>query len=121
MAKRKAPNPFQGRWMIESMTDWDEDFLHAEVPAYIEFGKAGTGQFQFGYVRGDVDYALTEREGREAVELSWQGFDEMEPESGYGWAVVDGDRLTGMLAFEDGSESGFRARRAEGQPERKQK
>jgi len=121
MAKRKSPNPFQGRWMIESMTDWDTDFLHAEVQAYIELGPTGTGQFQFGYVRGDLDYAQTQRNGREAIELSWKGFDEMEPESGYGWAVVDGDKLTGVLAFEDGSESGFVARRAEGKPTQKAK
>ena len=121
MDKHKSPNPFQGRWMIESMTEWDEDFLHAEVQAYIELGPSGTGQFQFGYVRGDFDYALTQREGKEAIEISWEGFDEMDPESGYGWALFEGDKLTGVLAFEDGDESGFTARRAEQKSARKLK
>lgn len=36
----------------------------------------------------------------------------MDPESGYGWAVLEGDGLTGVLAFDDGDESGFTAQRA---------
>jgi hypothetical protein len=57
MAKSKArPDfPFAGRWHIVSMTEWDEDFIHAEVQGFIEFDDKNSGSFQFGYVSGDMD------------------------------------------------------------------
>jgi hypothetical protein len=45
----------------------------------------------------------------------------MDPESGYGWAAFEGERLTGSLAFDDGDESGFTAQRAEHKSVRKRK
>lgn len=32
-----AKSPFTGFWRIVSMSAWDEDYLHEEVQAYIEF------------------------------------------------------------------------------------
>ena len=34
MAKRRSKpvSPFLGRWHIVSMTEWDEDYIHEEVP-----------------------------------------------------------------------------------------
>lgn len=49
MAKYKAQTV--GRWRITSMEVWDQDFVDAEVPGYIEFKDNGLGDFQFGYVR----------------------------------------------------------------------
>ena len=37
MAKRKPKSPIEGRWNIVSMTEWDEEFLHEEVQAFIKF------------------------------------------------------------------------------------
>ncbi len=45
----------------------------------------------------------------------------MDPESGYGWAILEGDKLTGVLAFDDGDESGFTAQRAMQNPARRRK
>ena len=59
MAKRKPKSPIEGRWNIVSMTEWDEEFLHEEVQAFIEF--------------------------------TWEGFDEMDPVSGYGSAAFESD------------------------------
>ncbi len=56
-------SPFLGRWHIVSMTEWDEDYIHEEVPAFIEFGEHQQGSFQFAYVRGDIDYRITTRDG----------------------------------------------------------
>ncbi len=39
MAKRKPKSPIEGRWNIVSMTEWDGEFLHEEVQAFIEFAR----------------------------------------------------------------------------------
>ncbi len=56
-------SPFLGRWHIVSMTEWDEDYIHEEVPAFIEFEEHQEGSFQFAYVRGEIDYRITTRDG----------------------------------------------------------
>jgi hypothetical protein len=38
--------------------------------------------------------------------------DEMEPCTGRGWAVLEGDELHGMIFFRQGDESGFVAKKA---------
>ncbi|MFV2069361.1 MAG: hypothetical protein ACC645_20550 [Pirellulales bacterium] len=121
MAKRKPKSPIEGRWNIVSMTEWNEEFLHEEAQAFIEFGPKGTGEFHFSYVQGQMDYRATEKDGKPAAEFTWDGFDEMDPESGYGWAAFEGDSLTGVLAFDDGDESGFTAERGEPKSARKRK
>ena len=117
MAKKKPKpvSPFLGRWDIVSMTEWDEDYLNEEVQAFIEFEEAEKGEFQFGYVRGDMGCYLTTRDGEPAVEWTWDGNDEMDPAQGRGWAVVKGDELHGMIFFHQGDESGFVAERAKTQ------
>lgn len=114
VAKRKTANPFLGRWQIVSMTEWDEDYLNEEVEAYIEFSADGLGDFQFGYVQGAIDHRLAERDGKPAVEFSWEGGDGADgtPLTGRGWAVLEGDELSGMIFIHLGDESGFTARLA---------
>ncbi len=34
----EAGSPFVGHWNFVSMTEWDEDYIHDKVPAFIEFG-----------------------------------------------------------------------------------
>jgi hypothetical protein len=113
MPKRKSKSPIEGPWNIVSMTEWDEDYLHEEVQAFIEFGPKGTGEFHFGYVRGEMDCRTTQKDGKPAVEFTWDGNDEMEHVFGRGWAVLEGDRLEGMIFFHDGEDSGFTAERAD--------
>ena len=112
-ARAKSKPPFEGRWHIVSMTEWGEDFINAEVRGFIEFDAKGGGEFHFGYVRGDMDYRLTTKDGEPAVEWTWEGNDEMDPAQGRGWAVLKGDELHGMIFFHQGDDSGFVAKRAE--------
>lgn len=100
-----------GRFRITSMTEWDQDFVDAEVEGFFEFSAGGGGSFQFGYVSGDIDHELTSRDGLPAVEFSWTGHDENDEASGRGWAVLSGDELRGQIAIHDGDRSGFVARR----------
>lgn len=112
MAKKPAaPNPFLGLWYITSMSAWDEEYLHEEVRAFIEFEPKGVGSFQFGYVQGQMDCRTTTRDGNQAVEFSWDGADGT-PETGRGWGILQGDELKGMFFFHMGEESHFTARRS---------
>jgi hypothetical protein len=111
-AQPKPKSPFTGRWHIVSMTEWDEDFINAEVQGFILFDEKGGGEFQFGYVRGDMDCRSTTRGGEPAVEWTWDGNDENDPAQGRGWAVLKGDELHGMILFHGGDDSGFVATRA---------
>jgi hypothetical protein len=112
MAKSKSASPFVGRWDIVSMTEWDEDVINEDVQAYIEFEANGEGHFQFIYVKGYIDYEAGTREGKAAVEFSWEGNDELDEASGRGWAVLEEDKLHGLIAFHEGDKSGFEAKRA---------
>lgn len=95
------------------MTEWDEDYINAEVQAFIELEENGTGRFQFGYVQGYMDWRAAD--GEPAVEWSWEGNDEMDPAQGRGWAKRKDDELHGMIFIHLGDESGFVAKRAKAQ------
>jgi hypothetical protein len=115
MAKKKPKpeSPFQGRWQIVSMTEWDEDYLNEEVQAFIEIEPSGRGKFHFGYVRGIMDCRESTRDGKPSIEWTWDGNDELDPAQGRGWATVEGDQLQGMIFFHQGDNSGFVAERAD--------
>ena len=85
--------------------------MDAEVEGYFEFGPDGMGSFQFGYVSGDIDYREGTRDGKPSIEWTWEGNDEMDPASGRGWAVLDGDEIHGVIAFHQGDESEFVAKK----------
>ena len=108
MAKNKPK--IVGQWRIVSMTEWDQDFVDAEVPGHFRFSNNGVGEFQFGYVQCNIDWRSAERDGQPAVEFSFDGMDEMTPTSGIGWAVLNGKTLDGMIDFHQGDESGFSAK-----------
>ncbi len=111
MAKKKSKlkTLFLGRWNIVSMSTWDEDYLNEEVPAFIEFEEKQKGEFHFGYVQGIMDYREGQRNGKPCVEWSWEGNAEMDPLSGRGWAVLEGDELIGMIFIHQGDDSDFEA------------
>jgi hypothetical protein len=108
--KARPPDPGSGRWRITWMDQWDQDFVDAEVEGFFEFGSDNLGSFQFGYVKGDIDYRVTERDGKPSIEFSFEGHDEMDPALGRGWAVVNGEEIDGMILFHRGDESRFKAR-----------
>jgi hypothetical protein len=116
MAKKKSKpkSPFLGRWRIFSMSQWEDEYLDEEVEAYIEFDDRGGGSFQFGYVRGIIDYREGRRDGQPAAEFSWEGGDGADgtPLTGRGWAVLQENELNGMIFIRQGDDSEFVATRA---------
>ena len=113
MAKKTNPEcSLAGGWRITWMEQWDQEFVDAEVKGFFEFRPDGQGDFQFGYVSGEIDFRQTTRDGKPAVEFSWEGNDEMDPAQGRGWATLAGkNSIEGMIFFHHGDESAFRATR----------
>ena len=58
-----------------------------------------------------MDCRSTVRDGKPAIDFSWEGFDEGDLVGGRGWAVRDGDTLHGHLYFHLGDDSSFVAKR----------
>lgn len=89
---------------------WDQDAIDLVGPGFIEFDDDGTGQFGFIAVRGWMDCRPGERDGRDLVEFSWQGYDEGDDVSGRGWAAQAEDgTLEGHLFFHLGDDSACHA------------
>ena len=121
MASKNEPS-ITGLWHITLMDFWDEAYINEEVQAYLRFDSYQSGEFQFGYIFGQIDYRLTEREGQPAAEWSWEGNDEMDERTGRGWAVLNQDgTLTGRIFLHDGDDSAFIAERAAGSTQRKRR
>jgi len=79
--------PFIGMWFITEMEAWDQEYVNMEVQGHFTFNKDGTGHFQFGLVQGDMDCRIETVSGKERIEFSWEGQDEMDSASGRGWPV----------------------------------
>jgi hypothetical protein len=106
----RGSGPLAGRWRIRETDEWDQAAIDLIEPAVIEFASDGTGQFCLVAVRGWLDCRLAERSGRPGVEFTWEGFDEMDPASGRGWAVLLEDGLIeGHLYFHMADDASFRA------------
>jgi hypothetical protein len=101
-----------GRWRIVEMSDYDSDDIDLIEPGFVEFDEDGMGEFGFVAASGQIDYRETERDGRVAVEFTWEGVDEGDSVSGRGWAVLlDETQVEGRLFFHLGDDSSFRAER----------
>ena len=101
---------FAGRWRIVGMDLWDQEDVDLVAPGFIEFGADQTGSFGFIAVRGGIDWREAPRDGYPGLEFSWEGYDECDPTTGRGWAVLEDDgSLRGHIYFHLGDDSGFHA------------
>lgn len=91
------------------MEQWDQEYVDMDSPGYITFKKGGAGQLHFGCVEAELDWRVEADTRR--VEFTFAGFDEGDEVTGRGWAVEQGNRLTGRIVFHQGDESGFTAAR----------
>jgi len=82
-----------GRWRIVEMDLWDRDAIDLIGPAFIEFGEDHSGCFRFIAVEGWMDCRETTREGRPAVEFSWDGSDDCDDANGRGLGGCAGRRV----------------------------
>ena len=104
-------SPLLGRWRIVEMELWNPEALNLLGPAQLVLERGGSGRMNFIAVELSLDHEPVERDGREGVEFTFDGFDEGDRVSGRGWAVLDGRQLRGRIFFHQGDDSAFVARR----------
>jgi hypothetical protein len=56
-----------------------------------------------------MDCQVNVRDGKSAIEFTWEGNDESDHAFCRGWVIVEGDQLNGMIFFQMGETSGFEA------------
>jgi hypothetical protein len=105
-------NPYSGKWRIIEMEMWDQDFIDLETEGHFTFDKDELGSFQFGAVRGQIDYRIEDICGSERLEFSWEGSDENDPASGRGWVILENDLINGKIYFHLGDSSWFKAKKS---------
>ncbi|MBT3379311.1 MAG: hypothetical protein HN742_43155 [Lentisphaerae bacterium] len=101
-----------GDWRIAEMECWDADYIDLVGPGRMEIGRDGTGSFHFGTVDAEIDSKEGKLGHQSRLEFTFEGSAEMDPCSGRGWAVVDGEEMTGRIYFHLGDDSGFKATRS---------
>ena len=110
MKSKKLYNNLIGTWHISEMELWDEEYFNMEVQAYIEVGKDGLGNFQFGLVTGSIDGKMD----GQRFEFNWEGIDENDENSGSGWIKLKNkNKIEGEFRIYLGDCSTFLAKRAE--------
>lgn len=65
-----------GRWRIVEMDLWDRDAIDLVGPAFIKLTADGRGSLRFVAVEGVIDARHVHVDDREALEFSWDGYDE---------------------------------------------
>lgn len=103
-----------GTWRITSMDQWGQADVEEMGPALLEIKPDCHGEINFLCVNAGLDCAPTMRDGRPALEFSWEGFDDCDARCGRGWVRLgeNPDTLEGMFCFHMGDRSGFKAARS---------
>lgn len=111
--KGKSKTEFVGKWHIDEMEEWNEDYFNMEVQAYIEIEPNNMGHFQFGLVCGQIDGEVVQYPDGKRFEFTWDGNDECDPAQGSGWIkLMDANTIEGKFKFHLGDSSTFSAKRA---------
>ena len=102
-----------GQWRICSMELWSQEDVDTLGPAFVRLDRDGTGEMAFLCVEAWLDCAPAQRDGRPALEFSWEGSDDGDHRCGRGWLRVGDtdDTISGRFFFHRGDSSGFTAER----------
>lgn len=113
--KEVHPNPFQDKWDIYMMPDFDDDYVHAEGQAHIVINTENSGEFHFGYVSGYLHGEYIEKEGKKTFKFEWEGSDEMDEAHGTGFMILSKkeNAIKGKIKFAFGDAYEFVARKRE--------
>ena len=100
---------FIGTWFISEMESWDADYIDLVGPGHLAIGPKGVGSVRFGAVDADLDWRIEDIRRGQKLQFTFEGFDEGDPISGRGWAVVEGTQMVGHIYIHHGDEAPFKA------------
>ena len=101
---------FVGRWRIERMETWTQEFVDLQEPGFFEFGEIGLGSFVFGTIRGAIDVRVSLKEP--LLEFSWLGSAEGNELCGRGnFFFSTPEEGVGTFFVHSGGQSGVSIRR----------
>ena len=105
-------NKYIGKWRIEKMELWDQDFIDLVGQGHITLKRGNRGSFHFGAVDCELDCRIEKFGSAELIQFSFLGEDEGDPVCGRGWGVIGRDeKLMGRIYFHQGDDSAFLASR----------
>jgi hypothetical protein len=105
----QVKSEYTGTWRITEMEGWDTAYIDLTGPGYIAIDRKGSGFMQYGAVEADLDYHIGQIGNVQRLEFTFQGFDEGDPISGRGWAMVEGTEMVGHIYIHRGDEAPFKA------------
>lgn len=101
-----------GKYHITEMSNWDQDFIHLTGQAFFHIDDDGSGEIKFGAVHATIDGKMVAIKDIQRFEFAFQGFDEGDEVSGYGWLIErDFETIEGEIRFFQSDESGFVAKK----------
>lgn len=110
--KMMLEKDFVGKWRIIEMGSWDEEYFDAESPAYVKIEKTLKGDFHFGYVQGDMDSKIVNREDGQYLDFTFEGNNECDAVSGSGWIKLkENNHAEAEIKFHLGDESTIKLKR----------
>jgi len=100
--------PILGRWRITETDTWDRAYLDLVEPAFILLALGSDGEFRFGVVSCGLSCGYSPT----MAHFDFHGSDEGDEVWGDGWAELQEDgTIEGEIAFKNGDECMFKARR----------
>jgi len=98
----------KGRWNIQEMENWDEEYFNMEEQAFILIEENKNGKFLFGLVNGYFHGDIYSINDIKRFEFTWEGNDEMDEASGFGWITLESKtKIKGEIRFHQGDSSEF--------------
>ncbi len=111
----------EGRWRITGTDLWCEDDLDLLGEAEIVLDRRGVGSIQVGALQAELDYRFDRVAGPPRADFTWSGADELDPVSGRGWVLLEGDALKGKLFIHMGDDVALSAVRVDTKRRRTEK
>lgn len=97
-----------GKWFIQKMELWNEDYINMEIRGFIEIEDNDSGKMQFGAVTLFLDYRKNKSD---EIDFSFEGSDDGMPVCGRGWGSIKSNTMQGKIFFHKGDESAFTAKK----------
>ena len=98
-----------GSWPIHEMGNWDEDYIHMEEEASIQFKSNNLGNLNFGLIKAQLEYIIDQETQR--GEFTFDGVDENDEVFGRGYVKVLRQTLEVKIFLHMSEQSTFKTKK----------